>query len=111
MTNDELTARLAKPRFPRSSRYDGRWVVDNLMGPNVLWITEYLSEAIAVAAIAIDLGDVVVGPDVLNAAALRQAVQHALLQFRDVHENRLSSHRTPLSAAHGQQPARANTRV
>ena len=46
MTNEQLTARLAKPRFPRSSRYDGRWVVDNLMGPNVLWLAEYLSEAI-----------------------------------------------------------------
>jgi cyclopropane fatty-acyl-phospholipid synthase-like methyltransferase len=46
MTNDDLTARLAKPRFPLSSRYDGRFVVDNLMGPNVLWLAEYLSEAI-----------------------------------------------------------------
>jgi len=47
MTNEELTARLVKPRFPRSARYDGRFVVDNLMGPNVLWLAEYLSEAIA----------------------------------------------------------------
>jgi cyclopropane fatty-acyl-phospholipid synthase-like methyltransferase len=47
MTNDELTARLAKPCFPRASRYDGRFVVDNLMGPNVLWLTEYLCEALA----------------------------------------------------------------
>jgi cyclopropane fatty-acyl-phospholipid synthase-like methyltransferase len=46
MTNDELTARLAKPRFPRSSRYDGRWIVDNMMGPHVLWIAEYLAEAV-----------------------------------------------------------------
>lgn len=45
MTNEDLTARLAKPRFPRSARYDGRLVVDNLMGPNVLWLAEYLSEA------------------------------------------------------------------
>ena len=47
MTNEELTARLAKPRFPRSSRYDGRWIVDNLMGPHVLWLAEYLCEALA----------------------------------------------------------------
>ena len=44
MTDAELTARLAKPRFPRASRYDGRWIVDNLMGPHVLWLAEYLSE-------------------------------------------------------------------
>ena len=46
MTNEELTARLAKPRFPRSSRYDGRWIVDNLMGPHVLWLAEHLCEAL-----------------------------------------------------------------
>ena len=46
MTNAELTARLAKPRFPRSSRYDGRWIMDNMMGPHVLWLAEYLSEAL-----------------------------------------------------------------
>ena len=46
MTDEELTARLAKPRFPRSSRYDGRWIMDNLMGPHVLWLAEYLSEAL-----------------------------------------------------------------
>jgi len=43
MADAELTARLAKARFPRASRYDGRWIVDNLMGPNVLWLAEYLS--------------------------------------------------------------------
>ncbi|HEY0300946.1 MAG TPA: methyltransferase domain-containing protein [Rhizomicrobium sp.] len=46
MTDDELTALLAKPRFPRASRYDGRWIVDNLMGPHVLWLAEYLAEAV-----------------------------------------------------------------
>lgn len=42
---DGLTARLAKPRFPRASRYDVQWIVDNLMGPHVLWLAEYLCEA------------------------------------------------------------------
>src|SRR5262249_48057556 len=28
------------------SRYDARWIVDNLMGPHVLWLAEYLCEAI-----------------------------------------------------------------
>ena len=46
MTDEELTARLAKPRFPRASRYDARWIVDNLMGPHVLWLAEYLSETL-----------------------------------------------------------------
>ena len=46
MTDEELTARLAKPRFPRAAKYDGRWIVDNLMGPHVLWLTEYLCETL-----------------------------------------------------------------
>ena len=55
-------------------------------------IERAIGEAVAVAIPAIDLHDAVVSPDVLNAAALREAVQHALLQFRDVQERRLSSH-------------------
>ncbi len=35
---------LLKPRFPRSNRYDQDWVVQNQMGPNVLWLAEWLSE-------------------------------------------------------------------
>jgi cyclopropane fatty-acyl-phospholipid synthase-like methyltransferase len=45
-TDQELTARLNKPRFPRASGYDGRWIVDNLMGPHVLWLAEHLSLAL-----------------------------------------------------------------
>lgn len=45
MSELDLQARLAKPRFPRASRYDSRWVIENLMGPNVLWLAEHLSEA------------------------------------------------------------------
>ncbi|MHC4732157.1 MAG: SAM-dependent methyltransferase, partial [Planctomycetota bacterium] len=30
--------------FPRSSQYDPDWVIQNEMGPNVLWITEALCE-------------------------------------------------------------------
>jgi SAM-dependent methyltransferase len=45
MTNEDLKARLAKPRFPRSSQYDPMWIVENLMGPHVLWLAEYLAEA------------------------------------------------------------------
>ena len=34
------------PRFPRSSRYPADWVAQNQMGPNVLWLTEWLCEAL-----------------------------------------------------------------
>ena len=30
--------------FPRSANYDPDWVLDNMMGPNALWLTESLSE-------------------------------------------------------------------
>ncbi|BCX02277.1 MAG: SAM-dependent methyltransferase [Candidatus Roseilinea sp.] len=32
-------------RFPRSSKYDPAWIIENEMGPNVLWLTEFLCEA------------------------------------------------------------------
>ncbi|HEY4944399.1 MAG TPA: methyltransferase domain-containing protein [Rhizomicrobium sp.] len=46
MTNEDLNARLTKPRFPRASQYDGRWILDNMMGPHVLWLAEHLSEVL-----------------------------------------------------------------
>jgi SAM-dependent methyltransferase len=36
--------RLAKESFPRSSRYDPQWLMDNAMGPHVLWLVEWLAE-------------------------------------------------------------------
>lgn len=39
----DLKTRLAKPQFPRSSTYDPMWIVENLMGPHVLWLAEYLA--------------------------------------------------------------------
>ena len=33
------------PRFPRCAGYDPEWVIANQMGPNVLWLTEFLSQA------------------------------------------------------------------
>ncbi|RPJ85304.1 MAG: methyltransferase domain-containing protein [Acidobacteria bacterium] len=38
---------LLKPDFPRSNGYDPDWVVDNQMGPNALWLVEWLSERMA----------------------------------------------------------------
>ncbi len=30
--------------FPRASQYDPQWIVENSMGPNVLWLTEWLCQ-------------------------------------------------------------------
>jgi SAM-dependent methyltransferase len=38
-----LTQRLQHPAYPRASTYDPHWVMENLMGPNVLWLAEALS--------------------------------------------------------------------
>jgi SAM-dependent methyltransferase len=46
MTTNDLKSRLAKQRFPRSSACDPMWIVENLMGPHVLWLAEYLAEAL-----------------------------------------------------------------
>ncbi len=40
----DLVKALSLPQFPRSSTYDPDWVLQNLMGPNVLWLTEALSQ-------------------------------------------------------------------
>lgn len=42
--------RLQKPEFPRSSRYDPAWVLDNQMGPNALWLLEWLCEQLPLEA-------------------------------------------------------------
>ncbi|RJP68693.1 MAG: methyltransferase domain-containing protein [Candidatus Abyssobacteria bacterium SURF_17] len=33
---------LYRPEFPRSDSYDPEWVMDNQMGPNALWLLEWL---------------------------------------------------------------------
>ena len=35
---------LSRPEFPRSSRYDAGWMTGNQMGPNALWLLEWLCE-------------------------------------------------------------------
>lgn len=49
MTTDQRPPRrpelVTHSRFPRASRYDPGWILDNEMGPNVLWLTEFLCEA------------------------------------------------------------------
>jgi cyclopropane fatty-acyl-phospholipid synthase-like methyltransferase len=43
-TSGALNERLCKTEFPRSSKYDPHWLMDNCMGPHVLWLAEWLSE-------------------------------------------------------------------
>jgi SAM-dependent methyltransferase len=45
MASNDLAALLRVDRFPRASAYDPSWVIENLMGPNVLWLAEFLSQA------------------------------------------------------------------
>ena len=40
---------LARPEFPRSSRYEADWMLGNQMGPNALWLLEWLCERLPVA--------------------------------------------------------------
>jgi SAM-dependent methyltransferase len=59
--NDDLTDRLTHPRYPRSSRYDARWAVENQMGPHALWLLEWLAPALGLqdlrpGARVLDLG-------------------------------------------------------
>ena len=37
---------LHKSEFPRSSRYEPAWMLENQMGPNALWLAEWLSEVL-----------------------------------------------------------------
>jgi cyclopropane fatty-acyl-phospholipid synthase-like methyltransferase len=40
---DEILGRLALEAYPRSRMYDQRWVIENMMGPNALWLTESIA--------------------------------------------------------------------
>jgi cyclopropane fatty-acyl-phospholipid synthase-like methyltransferase len=44
-SNEHLEQLLRLRRFPRPSTYDPAWIVENQMGPNALWFTEFLCEA------------------------------------------------------------------
>ena len=43
---DEIRTLMNRPEFPRSSGYEDRWMLENQMGPNALWLMEWLSEAL-----------------------------------------------------------------
>ncbi|MFC4455125.1 SAM-dependent methyltransferase [Deinococcus sonorensis] len=42
-----LADALTRPLYPRSAHYDPVWVLSNLMGPNVLWLTEALTHSMS----------------------------------------------------------------
>ena len=44
MTRDkaELTSLFRPAEFPQSAKYEPEWVIENMMGPNPLWLTESL---------------------------------------------------------------------
>ncbi len=42
----QLAERLRLPGYPRSAAYDPEWVLDNLMGPNALWLAESLCQVL-----------------------------------------------------------------
>lgn len=44
MDDDELQRALTLARYPRSAKYPARWMVDNAMGPNPIWLAEALVE-------------------------------------------------------------------
>jgi cyclopropane fatty-acyl-phospholipid synthase-like methyltransferase len=44
--SNELRSRLVKRAFPRASTYDAEWLFDTMMGPNVLWLAEWASQAV-----------------------------------------------------------------
>ena len=44
MTSDANILLAFQSEFPRAARYDPDWVIDNMMGPNALWLAESLSQ-------------------------------------------------------------------
>jgi SAM-dependent methyltransferase len=53
-----LRERLTLPEFPRSAKYDPRWLVDGCMGPNPLWLLEDLAADLRLepGMVVLDLG-------------------------------------------------------
>ncbi|HEX6506227.1 MAG TPA: methyltransferase domain-containing protein [Chloroflexota bacterium] len=49
-SSEELARLLAVDWLPRSSHFDPWWVIENLMGPNALWLTEYLAQGMDLRA-------------------------------------------------------------
>jgi len=48
--DEQLRAALTNARYPRSSTYSPRWLIDNLMGPHPLWLAESLTQVMPIHA-------------------------------------------------------------
>lgn len=46
LSNEERLERYHVKEYPRSSKFDPEWVQKNEMGPNVLWLTESLTQVL-----------------------------------------------------------------
>ncbi|MBO0880704.1 MAG: methyltransferase domain-containing protein [Mycobacterium sp.] len=46
LDDEQLTALLRNDRYPRSSRYSARWMLDGAMGPNPVWLAEALTDVL-----------------------------------------------------------------
>ena len=44
ITKERMQELLTNDKYPRSAKYDPEWVLKGWMGPNVLWLTEWLCE-------------------------------------------------------------------
>ena len=44
---DELGAALTLPAYPRATRWPARWMLDNVMGPNPVWLAEAIAPSLA----------------------------------------------------------------
>jgi SAM-dependent methyltransferase len=55
---DDLATLLNRAEFPRSAKYDHAWMLENQMGPNALWLCEWLCQALRLepGARVLDLG-------------------------------------------------------
>ncbi len=55
---EDLRSLLEKPEFPRSKGYDPSWMLDHQMGPNAVWLLEWLCELLPLepGARVLDLG-------------------------------------------------------
>jgi hypothetical protein len=42
MSSDKLKELLSRDEYPRSGKYDPRWILDNQMGLHPLWLSEWL---------------------------------------------------------------------
>jgi len=42
ISKEEATRRLYRNEFPKSNKYDSEFILNNQMGPNVLWLVEWL---------------------------------------------------------------------